>query len=229
MNLMFPIPNHKLIVIFSKCFNMWLKVHRISTGHSGNCSILLWEFWDQVQSGCDWRGANRVSTCSKWRTEWPFSHKIVACTKSAPQPPGTSAATYQPFLRCCCWWSCGSYCFLRYIHLHGSEFCREAWLHHWCQSGKWKNVCSCQMHIMHMWYRVLQELLAHGITNFVCSNFRCYMMSVSLSRSLVQENVGGVTQIAGLVAALLMLVVLLALAGLFEALPSVSACSTERE
>jgi MFS superfamily sulfate permease-like transporter len=67
-----------------------------------------------------------------------------------------------------------------------------------------------------------QELLAHGITNFVCSNFKCYMMSVSLSRSLVQESLGGVTQIAGLVAALLMLVVLLALAGLFKALPSVS-------
>ncbi|ELU06319.1 hypothetical protein CAPTEDRAFT_122476 [Capitella teleta] len=65
-----------------------------------------------------------------------------------------------------------------------------------------------------------QELLAHGITNFVCSNFKCYMMSVSLSRSLVQETLGGVTQIAGLVAALLMLIVLVALAGLFEALPS---------
>ena len=47
------------------------------------------------------------------------------------------------------------------------------------------------------------------------------MMCVSLSRSMVQDSVGGRTQIAGLMQAVLVLIVILALADLFRALPNV--------
>ncbi|XP_070557864.1 prestin-like [Ptychodera flava] len=64
-----------------------------------------------------------------------------------------------------------------------------------------------------------QELVAYGCTNTITSFFSCYPSSCSLSRSLVQENSGGSSQIAGLVNSVLMLVILLFLAPLFEPLP----------
>ncbi|XP_070558890.1 prestin-like [Ptychodera flava] len=64
-----------------------------------------------------------------------------------------------------------------------------------------------------------QELVAYGCTNTITSFFSCYPSSCSMSRSLVQENSGGTSQIAGLVNSALMLVVLLFLAPLFEPLP----------
>ncbi|XP_070558891.1 prestin-like [Ptychodera flava] len=65
-----------------------------------------------------------------------------------------------------------------------------------------------------------QELVAFGLTNTVTSFFSCYPSSCSMSRSLVQENSGGTSQIAGLVNSGLMLVVLLFLAPVFQSLPN---------
>ena len=41
----------------------------------------------------------------------------------------------------------------------------------------------------------LQELFAHGISNLMGSLFSAFTSSASLSRSLVQEDVGGKTQV----------------------------------
>ncbi|ELU09702.1 hypothetical protein CAPTEDRAFT_129630 [Capitella teleta] len=65
-----------------------------------------------------------------------------------------------------------------------------------------------------------QELRAYGITNLVCSFFNCFVPVASLSRSLVQEAVGGVTQIAGLFSCCLLVLVLLFVGPLFEQLPN---------
>ncbi|CAH1782637.1 unnamed protein product [Owenia fusiformis] len=65
-----------------------------------------------------------------------------------------------------------------------------------------------------------QELIAGGIVNGVSSFFSCYVTAASLSRSLIQDTVGGVTQVVGLVSCVLILVVLLALGPLFESLPN---------
>ena len=40
-----------------------------------------------------------------------------------------------------------------------------------------------------------QELVAYGVCNSVASMFNCYVSAASLSRSLVQEGVGGQTQV----------------------------------
>uniref|UniRef100_A0A8C5C1V0 Solute carrier family 26 member 5 n=1 Tax=Gadus morhua TaxID=8049 RepID=A0A8C5C1V0_GADMO len=64
-----------------------------------------------------------------------------------------------------------------------------------------------------------QELLALGLCNFVSSFFQTFAISCSMSRSLVQESTGGKTQIAGLLASLLVLLVIVAIGFLFEALP----------
>ncbi|XP_064632130.1 prestin-like isoform X3 [Lineus longissimus] len=65
-----------------------------------------------------------------------------------------------------------------------------------------------------------QELIAHGGSNIISSFFLCYVSAASLSRSLVQESMGGKTQIAGLISSSLVLVVLLAVAPLFRSLPN---------
>jgi high affinity sulfate transporter 1 len=65
-----------------------------------------------------------------------------------------------------------------------------------------------------------QELLALGIVNLVSSFFNCFTSAASLSRSLVQEDSGGKTQVAGLVSCLLVLIAILLLGPLFKTLPS---------
>ena len=40
-----------------------------------------------------------------------------------------------------------------------------------------------------------QELMAYGISNILCSTVNCYVSTASLSRSIVQESVGGRTQV----------------------------------
>ncbi|KAL8599589.1 hypothetical protein ACOMHN_065198 [Nucella lapillus] len=65
-----------------------------------------------------------------------------------------------------------------------------------------------------------QELLAYGILNIVSSFFSSFCAAASLSRSLVQDNVGGRTQVAGLVSSALLLVVLLVLGTYFKTLPN---------
>uniref|UniRef100_A0A1I8HRN2 STAS domain-containing protein n=1 Tax=Macrostomum lignano TaxID=282301 RepID=A0A1I8HRN2_9PLAT len=70
-----------------------------------------------------------------------------------------------------------------------------------------------------------QELLASGIVNTVGPVFGCYFSAGSLSRSQVQEDMGGRTQVASLIAASLMIFVLLFLGPLFRELPTaVLAC-----
>ncbi|XP_036386680.1 solute carrier family 26 member 6-like [Megalops cyprinoides] len=64
-----------------------------------------------------------------------------------------------------------------------------------------------------------QELLALGLSNVVGGMFHCFAISCSMSRSLVQENSGGKTQMAGVVSALVILVILLKIGELFQQLP----------
>uniref|UniRef100_A0A7N4V614 Solute carrier family 26 member 5 n=1 Tax=Sarcophilus harrisii TaxID=9305 RepID=A0A7N4V614_SARHA len=64
-----------------------------------------------------------------------------------------------------------------------------------------------------------QELIALGICNTIGSLFQTFSISCSLSRSLVQESTGGNTQLAGCLASLLILLVILAIGFLFESLP----------
>ncbi|CAL4108342.1 unnamed protein product [Meganyctiphanes norvegica] len=65
-----------------------------------------------------------------------------------------------------------------------------------------------------------QELYALGISNIVGSFFSCAPIAASLSRSLIQESVGGVTQIASFICCGLMLLVLLFIGPVFETLPN---------
>ncbi|XP_036146062.1 solute carrier family 26 member 6 isoform X2 [Monomorium pharaonis] len=64
-----------------------------------------------------------------------------------------------------------------------------------------------------------QELLAMGFSNIMGSFFSCMPISASLSRSLIQQTVGGRTQIASIVSCLLLLIILLWIGPFFELLP----------
>ncbi|KAK7884614.1 hypothetical protein WMY93_027737 [Mugilogobius chulae] len=64
-----------------------------------------------------------------------------------------------------------------------------------------------------------QELLALGLCNSVGSIFQCFTVSCSFSRSTVQDSIGVKTQVAGLVSALMILLILLKIGPLFEQLP----------
>ncbi|XP_071359018.1 prestin [Trachinotus anak] len=64
-----------------------------------------------------------------------------------------------------------------------------------------------------------QELIALGLCNFISSFFQTFAITCSMSRSLVQESTGGKTQIAGLLASLVVLVVVVAIGFVFQPLP----------
>ncbi|KAK0090530.1 hypothetical protein PV325_012584 [Microctonus aethiopoides] len=64
-----------------------------------------------------------------------------------------------------------------------------------------------------------QELFAMGISNIAGSFFSCMPFSASLSRSLIQQTVGGKTQIASIVSCTILLIILLWIGPFFEALP----------
>ncbi|XP_029457147.1 solute carrier family 26 member 6-like isoform X1 [Rhinatrema bivittatum] len=64
-----------------------------------------------------------------------------------------------------------------------------------------------------------QELIALGLSNFVGSFFHCFPIGTAMSRSLVQENTGGSSQVAGIVSSLVILVIILKAGQLFEDLP----------
>ncbi|TRZ02703.1 hypothetical protein DNTS_022677 [Danionella cerebrum] len=64
-----------------------------------------------------------------------------------------------------------------------------------------------------------QELIALGLSNSIGGLFRCFAISCSMSRSMVQVSTGGKSQVAGAVSALVILVILLKIGELFEELP----------
>ncbi|XP_030004538.1 prestin isoform X2 [Sphaeramia orbicularis] len=64
-----------------------------------------------------------------------------------------------------------------------------------------------------------QELIALGLCNFISSFFQTFAITCSMSRSLVQESTGGKTQIAGLLASMVVLLVVVAIGFVFEPLP----------
>ncbi|XP_053318111.1 chloride anion exchanger-like [Spea bombifrons] len=64
-----------------------------------------------------------------------------------------------------------------------------------------------------------QELIAFGIGNIFCGCFRGFAVSTSLSRSAVQESTGGKSQIAGVLSALIVMIVTLAIGFLLKTLP----------
>ncbi|KAF7282110.1 prestin-like isoform X2 [Rhynchophorus ferrugineus] len=64
-----------------------------------------------------------------------------------------------------------------------------------------------------------QELLASGISNTIGSFFSCLPITASLSRSLIQMSVGGVTQLASVISSALLLIVLLWVGPVFQTLP----------
>ncbi|KAI7791916.1 prestin [Triplophysa rosa] len=65
-----------------------------------------------------------------------------------------------------------------------------------------------------------QELIALGLCNFVSSFFHTFVVTASMSRSLVQESTGGHTEIAGLLASILVLLVVVAIGFVFQPLPT---------
>uniref|UniRef100_A0A8C9R4M8 Solute carrier family 26 member 10 n=1 Tax=Scleropages formosus TaxID=113540 RepID=A0A8C9R4M8_SCLFO len=70
-----------------------------------------------------------------------------------------------------------------------------------------------------------QELLAHGISNCVSSLFTCFPSSATLATTNILESAGGYTQLSGLFASLVVLIVLLLIGPLFYFLPkAVLAC-----
>ncbi|KAH1011657.1 solute carrier family 26 member 10 isoform X2 [Dendroctonus ponderosae] len=64
-----------------------------------------------------------------------------------------------------------------------------------------------------------QELLALGLSNSVGSFFSCLPVTASLSRSMIQQSVGGVTQLASVISSILLLIVLLWVGPVFQTLP----------
>ncbi|XP_057665771.1 solute carrier family 26 member 6-like isoform X2 [Diorhabda carinulata] len=64
-----------------------------------------------------------------------------------------------------------------------------------------------------------QELLALGLSNTVGSFFSCLPITASLSRSMIQQTVGGVTQLVSVVSASILLAIVLWIGPVFETLP----------
>lgn len=66
-----------------------------------------------------------------------------------------------------------------------------------------------------------QELLALGLGNLTGSFFSCMPFTASLSRSLIQQTVGGKTQLASLISCSIILFVLLWIGPCLQPLPRV--------
>ncbi|XP_048867256.1 pendrin-like isoform X3 [Brienomyrus brachyistius] len=63
-----------------------------------------------------------------------------------------------------------------------------------------------------------QELIAFGISNIFSGCFSSFVASTALSRTAVQESTGGKSQVAGMISALVVMIVILALGHLLEPL-----------
>jgi len=70
-----------------------------------------------------------------------------------------------------------------------------------------------------------QEMLAIGMSNLVGGFFSCYPVAGSFSRSAVAQSVGGKTQLAGLISAIIMFLTLMFLTPLFWFLPQFALAS----
>ncbi|XP_069062322.1 solute carrier family 26 member 6-like isoform X2 [Pleurodeles waltl] len=79
----------------------------------------------------------------------------------------------------------------------------------------------CKMFSMKHAYKVdsNQELIALGLCNLFGSFFQCFTIGTAMSRSLVQENTGGNTQLVGVIASLVILAIILKAGELFVHLP----------
>ncbi|XP_076006416.1 chloride anion exchanger-like [Genypterus blacodes] len=64
-----------------------------------------------------------------------------------------------------------------------------------------------------------QELIAFGVSNIFGASFKSFAASTALSRSAVQESTGGKTQLAGLLSAIIVMIVTLAIGFLLDPLP----------
>ncbi|KAM6962055.1 chloride anion exchanger-like [Tautogolabrus adspersus] len=64
-----------------------------------------------------------------------------------------------------------------------------------------------------------QELIAFGVSNIFGASFKSFAASTALSRSAVQESTGGKTQIAGLLSAIIVMIVTQEIGFLLEPLP----------
>ncbi|MCI4389102.1 hypothetical protein PGIGA_G00094040 [Pangasianodon gigas] len=64
-----------------------------------------------------------------------------------------------------------------------------------------------------------QELIAFGVSNIFGAAFRSFAASTALSRTAVQESTGGKTQIAGLISAIIVMIVTVSIGFLLEPLP----------
>ncbi|KAM3859266.1 chloride anion exchanger-like [Diretmus argenteus] len=64
-----------------------------------------------------------------------------------------------------------------------------------------------------------QELIAFGVSNIFGASFKSFAASTALSRSAVQESTGGKTQVAGLLSAIIVMIVTLFVGFLLEPLP----------
>lgn len=69
-----------------------------------------------------------------------------------------------------------------------------------------------------------QELLAMGGGNLLGSFFSCIPFAASLSRSAIQQGVGGRTQVTSVISCSILAIVLLWVGPFFEPLPRVSVC-----
>lgn len=67
-----------------------------------------------------------------------------------------------------------------------------------------------------------QELFAMGIGNIVCGFFSCIPLACSLSRSVIQEQTGGATQLTSLFSAFIIIIILFWAGPFFTNLPRVS-------
>ncbi|XP_072529242.1 pendrin-like [Salminus brasiliensis] len=63
-----------------------------------------------------------------------------------------------------------------------------------------------------------QELIAFGISNIFCGCFSGFVATTALSRTAIQESTGGKTQVAGLISALMVLIVIVAVGPLLQPL-----------